>query len=130
MEPEPISARADVITADVITADVIILGGGLVGLTLAAALDAGGLSAIVVDPVDPAVQAAAGYDGRATAVASASWRMLEVIGVADAFDAMTHPRPFRNPVPPAAAMDELERGAGSQFDPVVCAAFRAAAAER
>ena len=31
-------------------ADVIILGGGLVGLALAAALDRSGLSAIVVDP--------------------------------------------------------------------------------
>ena len=63
-------------------ADVIILGGGLVGLTLAAALDTGGVTSIVVDPAEPAAQAAAGYDGRATAVASASWRMLEAIGVA------------------------------------------------
>lgn len=63
-------------------ADVAILGGGLVGLTLAAALDAGGLSSVVIDPADPADQAGASYDGRATAVASASWRMLEAIGVA------------------------------------------------
>src|SRR5687767_4965927 len=62
-------------------ADVIILGGGLVGLTLAIALDRHGLSSIVVDPADPATVAAPGYDGRATAVASASWRMLETIGV-------------------------------------------------
>ncbi len=34
-------------------ADVIILGGGLVGLALAAALDSSGLSSIVVDPADP-----------------------------------------------------------------------------
>jgi 2-octaprenyl-6-methoxyphenol hydroxylase len=34
--------------------DVIILGGGLVGLTLAIALDRHGLSSIVVDPADPA----------------------------------------------------------------------------
>lgn len=67
---------------DVITADVIILGGGLVGLTLAAALDSGGVTSIVVDPADPAAQASATYDGRATAVASASWKMLEAIGVA------------------------------------------------
>ena len=33
-------------------ADVIILGGGLVGLALVSALDASGLSAIVVDPAD------------------------------------------------------------------------------
>ena len=50
-------------------ADVLILGGGLVGLTLAVALDAHGLSAIVVDPADPSTQAAQGFDGRASAVA-------------------------------------------------------------
>jgi 2-octaprenyl-6-methoxyphenol hydroxylase len=63
--------------------DVIILGGGLVGLTLAIALDAHGLSATVVDPADPAATLAAGFDGRASAVASASWRMLEAIGVGE-----------------------------------------------
>lgn len=62
-------------------ADVIILGGGLVGLTLAAALASGGLSTIVVDPADPAAQAGKAHDGRATAIASASWRMLEAIGI-------------------------------------------------
>jgi 2-octaprenyl-6-methoxyphenol hydroxylase len=63
-------------------ADVIILGGGLVGLTLAIALDRHGLSAIVVDPADPEKTAAPAFDGRATAVASASYRMLDAIGVA------------------------------------------------
>jgi len=63
-------------------ADVLILGGGLVGGALAVALDAHGLSAIVVDPADPAVMLAKGFDGRASAVASASGRMLEAIGVA------------------------------------------------
>jgi 2-octaprenyl-6-methoxyphenol hydroxylase len=61
--------------------DVIILGGGLVGLTLAIALDAHGLSATVIDPANPASQLAAGFDGRASAVASAPWRMLQAIGV-------------------------------------------------
>jgi 2-octaprenyl-6-methoxyphenol hydroxylase len=61
--------------------DVIILGGGLVGATLALALDAHGLSSIVVDPADPAVTLAPGFDGRASAVASASGRMLDAIGV-------------------------------------------------
>jgi 2-octaprenyl-6-methoxyphenol hydroxylase len=64
-------------------ADVIVLGGGLVGLTVAIALDRHGLSSIVVDPADPEKVAAPQYDGRATAVASASWRMLEAIGVAE-----------------------------------------------
>jgi len=64
-------------------ADVIILGGGLVGLTLAVALDRHGLSSIVVDPADREKTAAPAFDGRATAVASASYRMLEAIGVAE-----------------------------------------------
>src|SRR4051812_23965988 len=63
-------------------ADVIILGGGLIGLTLAVALDRHGLSTIVIDPADPEKNLAPAFDGRATAIASASWRMLEAIGVA------------------------------------------------
>jgi 2-octaprenyl-6-methoxyphenol hydroxylase len=64
-------------------ADVIILGGGLVGLALASALDSSGLSAIVVDPADPAPRTAASFDGRTSAVSSSSMRMLEAIGVAE-----------------------------------------------
>ena len=64
-------------------ADVIILGGGLVGSALAVALDAHGLTAIVVDIADPEVILAAGFDGRASAIASAPYRMLEAIGVVD-----------------------------------------------
>jgi 2-octaprenyl-6-methoxyphenol hydroxylase len=61
--------------------DVIILGGGLVGATLALALDAHGVTSIVVDPADPAVMLAPGFDGRASAIASASGRMLDAIGI-------------------------------------------------
>ena len=64
-------------------ADVIIFGGGLVGLALASALDSSGVSAIVVDPADPAPRAQAAFDGRTSAVSSSSMRMLETIGVAD-----------------------------------------------
>jgi 2-octaprenyl-6-methoxyphenol hydroxylase len=53
-----------------------------VGLALAAALDSNGLSAIVVDPADPAPRAQASFDGRTSAVSSSSMRMLETIGVA------------------------------------------------
>lgn len=63
-------------------ADVIIFGGGLVGLALASALDSSGLSAIVVDPADPAPRSHASFDGRTSAVSSSSMRMLETIGVA------------------------------------------------
>ncbi|WEK44528.1 MAG: UbiH/UbiF/VisC/COQ6 family ubiquinone biosynthesis hydroxylase [Candidatus Sphingomonas colombiensis] len=64
-------------------ADVLILGGGLVGATLALALDRHGLRTIVVDPADPTITLSAGFDGRASAIASASHRMLEAIGVAE-----------------------------------------------
>lgn len=63
--------------------DVIILGGGLVGLTLALALDAHGLTVTVVDPADPETVLAPGFDGRASAIASASWSMLRAIGLGE-----------------------------------------------
>jgi 2-octaprenyl-6-methoxyphenol hydroxylase len=63
--------------------DVLILGGGLVGLTLALALDRSGISSVVVDPADPATTLSPTFDGRASAIASASWNMLEAIGVAE-----------------------------------------------
>lgn len=62
-------------------ADVIILGGGLVGLALASALDSSGLTAILVDPADPADRKTGAFDGRTSAVSSSSMRMLETIGV-------------------------------------------------
>ena len=62
-------------------ADAIILGGGMVGLALAAALDSSGLSAIVVDPADPDQRLTQAFDGRTSAVSSSSMRMLDTIGV-------------------------------------------------
>lgn len=62
--------------------EILILGGGLVGLTLALALDAHGIKTVVVDPADPKKTLSASFDGRASAIASASWRMMEAIGVA------------------------------------------------
>ena len=64
--------------------DVIILGGGLVGSTLALALGAHGLRSIVIDPADPEITLTPGFDGRASAVASASGRMLDAIGLGSA----------------------------------------------
>ena len=61
--------------------DVIILGGGLVGLTLALALDAHGLTSAVVDPADLDKTRHPGFDGRVSAIASGPWRMLEAIGL-------------------------------------------------
>ncbi len=65
--------------------DVIILGGGLVGLALAAALDASGLSSTVVDPADPDLRLGAAFDGRTSAVSSSSARMFDAIGITQHF---------------------------------------------
>ena len=65
--------------------DVIILGGGLIGLALAAALDSSGLTCVVVDPVDPESWRDARFDGRTSAVSSSSRRMLDTVGVGALF---------------------------------------------
>jgi HD-GYP domain-containing protein (c-di-GMP phosphodiesterase class II) len=46
-----------------------------------------------------------------------------VLAVADAFDAMTSPRPYGPPLPADEALAEIDRCAGTQFDPVVAGVF-------
>ena len=46
-----------------------------------------------------------------------------VVAVCDAFDAMTHPRAYRGPANVDTALEELCRGAGTQFDPGVIETF-------
>ena len=46
-----------------------------------------------------------------------------VLAVADAFDAMTSDRPYRPALSELRAVAELERCAGTQFDPEVVAVF-------
>jgi len=46
-----------------------------------------------------------------------------VLAVVDAWESMTRGRPFRAPIPREAAIEELRRAAGTQFDPQVVAAF-------
>ncbi|HHX77525.1 MAG TPA: HD-GYP domain-containing protein [Firmicutes bacterium] len=50
-------------------------------------------------------------------------REARIIGVADSFDAMTSTRPYRKAMTPEEAFAELERCAGSQFDPEIVKAF-------
>jgi 2-octaprenyl-6-methoxyphenol hydroxylase len=61
--------------------DVIIVGGGLNGPALALALASGGITSIVLDAAPRAARAAAGFDGRAYALALASRRMLAALGL-------------------------------------------------
>ena len=91
-------------------ADVIILGGGLVGLALAAALDSSGLSSIVIDPADPEARKDAAFDGRTSALSSSSKRMFDTIGISEHF-----PVPGC-PIRRIEVADGLEAG-GLCFDP-------------
>jgi putative nucleotidyltransferase with HDIG domain len=46
-----------------------------------------------------------------------------IIAVADGFDAMTSDRPYRAGMHPLIALEELRRGAGGQWDPVIVGHF-------
>jgi putative nucleotidyltransferase with HDIG domain len=52
-----------------------------------------------------------------------------ILTIADSFDAMTSTRPYRAPLTPDDALAELDRCAGSQFDPELVREFAAAWAE-
>lgn len=89
---------------------VIILGGGLVGLALAAALDSAGLVSTVIDPADPESRLNAKFDGRTSALSSSSKRMFDCVGISDNF-----PEPG-NPIKVIQVSDGLLPG-GLAFDP-------------
>lgn len=63
--------------------DVLIVGGGLVGLTAALACAQAGFSIGVIDIAKPSDQLDGTHDGRASAIATASFRMMRALGVAD-----------------------------------------------
>jgi response regulator RpfG family c-di-GMP phosphodiesterase len=46
-----------------------------------------------------------------------------IVAVADVYDALTHKRSWRDAMPVADALRSIEEGAGTQYDPVVVAAF-------
>src|ERR1700744_6603175 len=61
--------------------DPIVCGGGMGGLTLALAAAQGGLDVAVIDALPPSAVLAASFDGRVSALAYASVRMLTALGV-------------------------------------------------
>lgn len=91
-------------TDDVIRGDVVILGGGLVGMTLAIGLAKQGIASVVVDSSDPAAMTADGFDGRASAISTASWNLYTNLGMAEALSAKGCP------IDAIAVMDSLKPG--------------------
>jgi 2-octaprenyl-6-methoxyphenol hydroxylase len=61
--------------------DVLIVGGGLTGLALAAALGSAGIAALLVERRPIPRLTATNYDGRVTAIARGSKLMLEATGI-------------------------------------------------
>ena len=61
--------------------DVIIAGAGLAGATFALAAAQGGLKVVLVDPQPFDAQLAPSFDGRSTAIAFSTFRMLDALGV-------------------------------------------------
>jgi len=84
--------------------DLLILGGGLVGMTLALAAARQGLSSHVVDRADPAELTAEGFDGRASAISTASWNLFENIGLGPRLE------PQGCPIASIAVTDEMRPG--------------------
>ncbi len=81
-------------TSKIIETEAVIVGGGLVGLTLALALAKGGVECVVIDALDPAAVTDAGFDGRVSAIAFASCRMFRALNMWD--DLGPHAQPIND----------------------------------
>ena len=84
--------------------DLVILGGGLVGMTLALAAARQGITSHVVDKADPAELTAEGVDGRASAISTASWNLFTNIGLAERLE------PLGCPIASIAVTDGMKPG--------------------
>ena len=84
--------------------DLVILGGGLVGMTLALAAARHGITSHVVDRADPAELTAPGADGRASAISTASWNLICNIGLEARL------APLGCPIDAIAVTDQLKPG--------------------
>ena len=71
--------------------DIAIAGGGMVGLTLALALSQAGMKVALADPMMPAQLLDERFDGRVSALAFASVRMLRALGLWDALAPVAQP---------------------------------------
>jgi 2-octaprenyl-6-methoxyphenol hydroxylase len=69
--------------SDSMESDIVITGGGLAGTSLALALAQGGHSVTLIDAIKGSVRKNAAFDGRSYAIALASQRFLNAIGLWD-----------------------------------------------
>lgn len=89
--------------------DILIMGAGPAGLSLALAAVRHGLSVRVIDRITPDRLADTAFDGRASALASTSWQLLQNLGLGEAL--------WRDvcPIDRIAVSDGLRKG-GLDFD--------------
>jgi 2-octaprenyl-6-methoxyphenol hydroxylase len=76
---------------DSIEIDIVIAGGGMVGMPLALALAQGGLTVAVAEPTSPETLGGDHFDGRVSALAFASVRMFQALGLWDRLGADAQP---------------------------------------
>lgn len=84
-------AAPPILPAMMYDSDLLIVGGGLNGPVLALAAAHAGFSSTVIDAQDPGVMASDNFDGRAYALALASQRMLDTLGLWDGLSANAQP---------------------------------------
>ena len=63
--------------------DIIIAGAGLAGAAFALAAQQGGLKVVMIDPQPFELQLAPTFDGRSTAIAFSTFRMLDALGLGE-----------------------------------------------
>lgn len=73
------------------SAELIIVGGGLVGLTLAIACAEGGIDTLVIEAESPDTLTNPNYDGRTCAIAHGSQQVLAALGAWDAIAPTAQP---------------------------------------
>jgi 2-octaprenyl-6-methoxyphenol hydroxylase len=71
--------------------DVVIVGGGMVGASLAVALSSENIRIAVIEPVTPRTQEQPSYDDRGLALSISSQRILQQLGLWDAISATANP---------------------------------------
>ena len=74
-----------------IESDLLIVGGGMIGLAMAHAAAAAGLSSVLIDRAAPETALDAGFDGRASALAAGSVRLFRALGLWSALAAEAQP---------------------------------------